>query len=863
MITFAFPRALLLLLLLPVVVALGLRRVRRLPGWRGPAVLFLRLLVLGLLVAAVADPAWRVGTRRQALSVVFLVDASDSVGASGRQAGMTWAERASAAAGPQDMAGMVLFGAAPQLAVPLAHYRTLPDPATGAAGATDIGAAIRLGTALLAPDTPGRLVLLSDGRDTTSALSDAVALAMNRHIPVDTVAIVPPARRDVAVSALDAPTNARVGDQVPVRITLASSVATNATLTITIDGQQVQQPVRLPAGETVLTTRERLTTQGLHAVSVRINAPGDIVPQNNSRDAVTVAGPPGRVLLVGTGRGPAVLSKALAQDRLDVRTISPSALPTDAAKYAGDDAVVLDNVPATSLSDAQQHALGDAVSAGGLGLLVVGGATAYGAGGYVRTPLEQALPVRSKSTLRPVRAPVSLMLVIDESGSMDEDVNGVAKLDMVKVAAASAVDQLQDGDAVGVLAFSDTNQVIVPFHVVHGSADKARMRREIAGIASQGGTTIYPALQEATRDVVRVPTPNRHIVLLTDGQGEEAPFDTLIRQMRRNHITLSTIGVGQDVQRDELHHWATLGGGLFHYVADPHAIPRIVVSETHYRALGQAVEGTIHLGAATPSPLLRGLAGHSLPSIDGYALTQAKSTAQVAVRTPRGDPVLASWQNGLGRVAAWTSDDGTGGWAPGWSTTRLPAFWTDTVRWVLRGYMPPPGTPVLTTHDGALQVSVALQTADGHFDDAASPVVRLIGPDGAAQPIALALVAPGTYQAERPLGGPGIYSATAGDTGSDPSAIGALAVPYSTEYAAGGADTTALLQIATATGGRTLSRPADAFAHGRLPLIPVWRPLWSILLLIALLLFPLDVVLRLSAMTGAGYRRHASSPLAR
>src|SRR5262249_47308807 len=154
----------------------------------------------------------------------------------------------------------------------------------------------------------------------------------------------------------------------------------------------------------------------------------------------------------------------------------------------------------------------------------------------------------------------------------------------VKVAAASALDHLHDGDAVGVLAFDDSTYRIVPFHVLHGAADKARARHQIAGLSADGGTTIYPALQQAERDLSRAPTRDRHIVLLTDGQGEEAPFDDLIKLMRHEHITLSTIGVGQDVEQDELRHWARLGGGVFHYVSDPHAIPRIIVGETRYVA---------------------------------------------------------------------------------------------------------------------------------------------------------------------------------------------------------------------------------------------------------------------------------------
>src|SRR5207302_6173175 len=103
--------------------------------------------------------------------------------------------------------------------------------------------------------------------------------------------------RDVAVRALDVPHTARTGDHVPVRITLHSTFATNAILTLWTDGQAAQQAIVLPAGDTVLRTDQIFTAAGLHAFRVHIDAPGDVVPQNNALDAATVVAPSGRVLL--------------------------------------------------------------------------------------------------------------------------------------------------------------------------------------------------------------------------------------------------------------------------------------------------------------------------------------------------------------------------------------------------------------------------------------------------------------------------------------------------------------------------------------------------------------------------------------
>ena len=106
------------------------------------------------------------------MAVVFLVDTSASVGSAGQQTAMAWAPQPAQSAGPRDEAGLVLFGAVPHLAVPLAHYKALPDPAQHADAATDIAAAVHLGLSLLPPTTAGRLVLLLDGHATTGDTSD-------------------------------------------------------------------------------------------------------------------------------------------------------------------------------------------------------------------------------------------------------------------------------------------------------------------------------------------------------------------------------------------------------------------------------------------------------------------------------------------------------------------------------------------------------------------------------------------------------------------------------------------------------------------------------------------------------------------
>jgi hypothetical protein len=70
-----------------------------------------------------------------------------------------------------------------------------------------------------------------------------------------------------------------------------------------------------------------------------------------------------------------------------------------------------------------------------------------------------------------------------------------------------------------------------------------------------------------------------------------------------------------------------------------------------------------------------------------------------------------------------------------------------------------------------------------------------------------------------------------------------LVVPYSPEYRAGGINLGLLGELARITGGGPLGDPLQAFLHN-LPAVNSAREIGRTLLLIAALLFPLDVALR-------------------
>src|SRR5207237_4429368 len=179
--------------------------------------------------------------------------------------------------------------------------------------------------------------------------------------------------------------------------------------------------------------------------------------------------------------------------RLDTRPVAD--LPDQLDVLGSYAAVVLADVSATSLTDAQQTTLRAYVRDLGRGLLAIGGDTSFGQGDYLGTPLDDALPVRSSVRSHRDQGRVALLLVLDTSGSMSDDVyhEGTTKIDMAKQAAILSAQQLAPRDQVGILTFDSFQHWVLPMTGVLGLGSTAIQDR-LAPLTADGGTDIFPAM---------------------------------------------------------------------------------------------------------------------------------------------------------------------------------------------------------------------------------------------------------------------------------------------------------------------------------------------------------------------------------
>ena len=857
----SFEAPLALLLLIPamlVTVGLYLTARRRVGAGRRRVALVIRTVLLAALVFALAG--FRIVLPVDRLATVFVVDLSDSVGNEGRAEALAFLRDTLKVIPDGDVAGIVAFGKdalVERLPSELNDIDRLAS--TPIRSASDIGAALRLATALFPDDAQKRIVVLSDGNDTSGGGQAEAALAATRDIRIETRTIGLGGSDEVLVERVTTPSTSNLGEEIEVTADIRSTVKQLATVRLFANGKPVGEPkrVELEAGVTRVVFANTPAEAGFYRYRVVVEAARDTFSQNDRADSNTIVkGEPRTLVLAGNEIVATELVKALTAQRQKVDTMVPEALPTDLGLLTTYDSVVLVDVPRLRLSDRQLAALQVYVRDIGRGLVMIGGPESYGAGGYQKTPVEESLPVDMGVRNRQKQPDVALVVVIDQSGSMDAchcnsfnggnrgggvGMAGVRKVDIGKEAILRAAAALTDRDELGIVSFNEQAHWVVKTQPLGGVDD---LQGKIAGIQPNGQTNIFAGLEQAVDSLEDATATRRHIILLTDGWSNSGQYGAILERMKAAGITLSTVGAGGG-SNPFLQGLAQQGGGRFYDAANPASIPDIFLKETQQVSGQQIIEEPFFPILTSSSPILRGL-DHGLPRLRGYNGTTPKAAAQTVLVTARDDPLLAQWQYGLGRSVAWTSDS-TGRWARDWlGWDGFSRFFSQLVSWTFPGEETGGIEAGFDQHAGQTTLHVESVDADGSPRDFYSTSAVVVGPDLTASEVPLVQIAPGVYEA--PLGeiDAGAYAVRVTQTRPGSTPLGrtvGLVAPTPAEYRQLGTNEPFLSALRTATGGAEIVAPTDPWLHD-LRTTSRSTDLWPLLLVLALLLWPLDIALR-------------------
>ncbi|MFN2484990.1 MAG: VWA domain-containing protein [Candidatus Limnocylindria bacterium] len=847
---------------LAVVVGAWLAAGRTLPRGRRIASLVLRVAIVAAVAASLAGA--RLALPADRLAVVFLVDRSASMLDATSEELFDYARRAVREMPEGDLAGVVVFGGDALVDRLPGDARDLQRPSSvPVAAASDIGGAIRLASALFPAGMQQRLVLLSDGNDTSGDATRAALAAAAASVRLDVVVPADETYGEVLVDSVEAPEGARVGETIDVEVLVRATISTTATVRLLADGATVAtRTLELETGDTSVPFSVEADEAGFHVFTAVVEPSDDHFAENNAGDAyVLVRGEPQVLVATDDAARAADLVDALAAARQDVTVVPTTGVPSSIATLAGYDAVVLDNVPSDALGTEAMTALQVFVRDLGRGLVMIGGDNSYSAGGYLGTPMEETLPVYMTVRDRERSPDVALVAVVDKSGSMADchctgddrqqafpQTRGFEKVDIAKEAILRAADALAPSDQLGVVAFDSAAH----WAVRTGPLDVGAIQDSL-GFAAEGQTNIYAGVRAAYEDLVDNPAALRHIILITDGWSNSGVYDQLLADLREAGITLSTIGTGGG-SADILRELAEKSGGRYYDAGDATQIPNIFLRETLQTAGEKIVEEVFQPIPSAASEILRGLDVTRLPALRGYNATTAKGTATVALLSHHDDPVLAQWQYGLGRSVAWMSDTRQH-WATDWiGTATFGTFAAQLVAWTL----PPADEQGITATftprgDGSVAVDVESLDDDGAPRNFFRSLIRVVGPSLDPQQSELQQTGAGRYAGTIQVEESGAYLVRISQTrDGEPAASRTLGLvnPAAAEFRRLGVDAEALGELARAALGRELDTdaPEEVWRHD-IPADAFPGPIWPWLLVLAFVLFPVDVGVRRVAIT--------------
>lgn len=804
----------------------------------------LRGLMLVAIVLALAGPEAR--RPNEGVCAIFVVDRSDSISDSDRRRQETFINEALSALGAKDEAAIVVVGRDARMDVSPSRLRQVNRILTVTDGSgTDIAAAIRLAGATFPDGKARRIVLLSDGNETQGDAIEAASVAATDGVQVDHVALGLQGRHSEA-TVVDAqlPSEVRLGQPFDIRVTADSTAEKTGLLALDRDGVTIKKiPVRLNEGSNALVVSDTLNEPGFHKYRATLLVNGDSDSRNNvGIGFVAVRGRP-RLLLLQNRPGASVLASVLVQQDIAVESHGPEGLPARPEELQNYDAILFNDINASMATISQMKQIQAAVKNSGVGFGMIGGENSFLPGGYYGTPIADALPVDLNIRQRKTFPSTSVLIIVDCSGSMGMIEDGVEKIRLAAKGAEATVRMMSPIDRVGVVGSTDGIDFVAPMQV---AKDKDAICAECQKLTvGGGGIYMRPSMEFGAERLLKEDSKVRHLIVLADGNDADEHEGCLeiARSLRASKITTSIVSIGDGKDVPFLKSLAAAGGGRFYLALRAGQLPAIFTQDAAIMSRSAIEEGVFLPRSAPGEEILRGIGPNSVPALFAYCLTDARPLARVGMRTAKDDPLLATWQYGLGTSLAFTSD-AQARWAARWVPWEgFGTFWAQAVRAIsrrstLNEYQ------ITTLHDGA-RGSVTVRAADpyGNPLNSLAAQVRVSTPSGETRELSLSQQAPGEYQAQFEASELGSYIVTVAEDvpgGGKRVKSSGFSLPYPPEYRRYRANRPLLERLSQATGGRALATAAEAMRPARNPGETITQ-LWPLFALLAALLLPLDV----------------------
>lgn len=239
---------------------------------------------------------------------------------------------------------------------------------------------------------------------------------------------------------------------------------------------------------------------------------------------------------------------------------------------------------------------------------------------------------------------VSVAMVFDRSGSMDEDFGNSTRMEYTKSAGRSFVEKITAADEAAIYSFSLSTTLDQSW-----TSDIALLKGAIDRLQPDGWTAMNDAVLRAIDDIaLRNSSRRKAVIVLSDGEDNRSQvreISRVIERARAAGVPVFTIGLLLD-NDDSLRALADRTGGKYYDVRDPDAMDSVFTS------IAQIVfeKGCCSIWYTTPDPRRNGTWRSVVPTFtfDG----------DTAGATPAGYHAPATASSSVGSIGAEVSITG-------------------------------------------------------------------------------------------------------------------------------------------------------------------------------------------------------------
>ena len=594
--------------------------------------------------------------------------------------------------------GLICFAKTPQVLVNIGEELVSVKESTVDKDATDISEALNYASDRFSNDTIKRIVLITDGKQTTGnaegKLISAIENLYARDIFIDVVYVdnnLGENDKELQISDIDYTPSTYINHETTLDLVIQSTYEALPIIKLYKDGELINETVPkapLVKGFNIVNIPLVTDTAGSFDYKIELDTHEieDISSQNNTYSFTQRVSGELKVLLVTASQDD--ISKAEQLYGEDATIVACGSannmpLPCDIEEICQYDEIIVSNIDLSQLENysAFINCVDVAVSSFGKTLITMGDLKLQNTTDATLKQLENFLPVNFGNDNEESKL---FTIVIDISRSMQDS----SQLIIAKRAAVQLMSLLNDNDYVCIVAFSgDVTVIQAPVKAVKRDIIEAEV---IDKIRPSQGTVIGAALDETFKTIVNLPYKDKQVMLITDGDSYSMEVDNptnVAKNMKQQGIITSTIGVlpptGDDVNL--LKNIASYGGGDYYSVEREKDLEALMFGKIADKITVSVVEESSPVNIEIPND--KNVDGiYSLPNVDGFVFSSKKPSATTVLTTKyeskseevSNPPIYAYWKYGNGTVCTFTSTM-SGEWSAPWNDTEGESFLSNLV----------------------------------------------------------------------------------------------------------------------------------------------------------------------------------------